>query len=130
MVIRASALLVKTAAEKKRLNTLHSTTTFFPHSLEPSKERGSIHKHISADGIVRKLVQLLSACTPCSHIFSVESPIRPGVLRSNHCIEHTTVTTPDVVVQDPTDGHVSMLDVTVVSPSRLLALVWGLTPDI
>jgi hypothetical protein len=38
------------------------------------------------------------------------------VFRSNQCIDHNT---PDVVVQDPSDGHVLVLDVTVVSPSRM-----------
>jgi len=54
--------------------------------------------------------------TSFSHVVSTESPIRPEVFRSNQCIDHNT---PDVVVQDPSDGHVLVLDVTVVSPSRM-----------
>jgi hypothetical protein len=66
--------------------------------------------------IVHKLVQFLTMCTSFSHVVSTESPIRPEVFRSNQCIDHNT---PDVVVQDPSDGHVLVLDVTVVSPSRM-----------
>ena len=47
---------------------------------------------------------------------SVESKVDPASFKSNGFIKHTH---PDVVVQDPIDGAVLMLDVTVVSPSRL-----------
>jgi hypothetical protein len=40
----------------------------------------------------------------------------PSRFRSNAVLEHNT---PDLVVQDPLDGHTIILDVIVVMPSRL-----------
>ena len=66
--------------------------------------------------IVLKLVQFLRTHTPYSHVVSVESKVDPGSFKSNGFIKHNQ---PDVIVQDPNDGAVLVLDVTVVSPSRL-----------
>jgi len=66
--------------------------------------------------ILGKLSHFLQTRTSYSHVVSTESKLLPSRFRSNAVLEHNT---PDLVVQDPLDGHTVILDVTVVMPSRL-----------
>jgi hypothetical protein len=66
--------------------------------------------------ILGKLSHFLQTRTSYSHVVSSESKLLPSRFRSNAVLKHNT---PDLVVQDPLDGHTVILDVTVVMPSRL-----------